>query len=107
MGSRSRSASRPRFGSTEPSRSVHTTSPWNAVPTELTVTGRVEQGTVVSISSVDFASDLRFALNEHAAWLQVNRRAEYEEQCLDDVFARTCSELLVATVGQWQESSGE
>lgn len=73
----------------------------------LTIKGRVEEGIVVSISSIEFDPDLRFALNEHAAWLQANRRVEYDERCLDDVFARACSELLVETVADWEVSSGE
>lgn len=73
----------------------------------LQVTGRVEDGLVVSISSFDFDPALRFALNEHAAWLQATRREEYDERCLSDVFARTCSELLVSTVALWQADSGE
>lgn len=73
----------------------------------MAIQGRVEDGVVVSISSVEFDADLRFALNEHAAWLQANRRADYDDLCLDDVFARTCSELLVDTVAEWQAASGE
>lgn len=71
------------------------------------ITGSVEDGLVVSIWSVDFDPALRFGLNEHAAWLQANRRADFDQHCLDDVFARACSELLVATVVEWQGSSGE
>lgn len=74
---------------------------------ELAVTGRIEDGVVVSISSLEFDPALRFALNEHAAWLQTTQRADYEERCLDDVFARDCSELLVDTVAAWQAASRE
>lgn len=73
----------------------------------MAIRGRVEDGVVVSISSVEFDPALRFALNDHAAWLQANQRTEYDERCLEDVFARECSELLVGTVAEWQAASGE
>lgn len=69
------------------------------------IKGRVEEGIVISISTVDFDPELRSSLNQHAAWLQANRTADYDERCLDDVFARECSELLVATVADWEASS--
>jgi hypothetical protein len=68
-----------------------------------TVAGSVEDGRVTSLAAFEFEPALRFAMNEHAAWLQTHRRVDYDLACRHDVFARSCSELLVKTVGEWQE----
>jgi len=44
------------------------------------------------------------AFEDHLAWLQTEQPERVEEACAAAPGSKPCSELLVATVGEWVES---
>lgn len=71
---------------------------------ELRVSAEVANGTIVAFREFVFTAEMPEAFERHLAWLQTEHPERVEGACAAEPGSKPCSELLVATVGEWVES---